>query len=371
MFQDLRYGLRFFAQNRSFTAIAVFTLALGIGANTAMFSLFAAVLLRPLPYPNPEQLVGLGQWRNQKGEGYIQTGVSAPNIVDIARSGVFKYVAYYRWSRFNITQGDRPETIEGIQSSAELLPMFGIQPLLGRVLNREEMEAGHDQAAVIGYRLWQTRYGADPAILGKSIDLDQHHYSIVGVMPASFRFTWDQEMDVFVPLVLTGEERSEAGRGTTRDLQTQARLLPGVSIAQAQAAMNTLSDTLAREYPAADKGWQIKVEPLHDAYHRHMQKPLFIMLAAVLLVLLIACLNVSNLLLARAAARRREVAIRVAMGASRRRLMKQLLTESMLLVVGAGVFGVLLAYGADRLLTLAMARYDLAPPNAKSIDLDW
>src|ERR1700728_4559976 len=265
LLRDIRFAARQLVRNPGFAATAIFTLALGIGANAAIFSLVDAIILRPLPYPDPEQLVGLGQWRNQKGEGYIQTGVSAPNIADIAKTGVFKYVAYYRWSRFNVTQGDRPETINGIKASAELLPMFGIQPLLGRMLTRGEMEPGHDRAAVIGYRLWQTRYGADPSILGKSIDLNQQRYTIVGVMPASFRFTWDQEMDVFVPLVLTAEERSDTGRGTSRDLQTQARLMPGVSVAQAQAAMNTLADTLGREYPAADKGWGIKVEPLHAA----------------------------------------------------------------------------------------------------------
>lgn len=125
MFQDLRYGLRFLAKNKGFTAVAVLTLALGIGINTAIFSLVSAVLLRPLPYPNPEQLVGLGQWRNQKGIGYVQTGVSAPNIADIAKSGVFQYVSYYRWSRFNLTGSDRPETIQGISASSELLPMSG------------------------------------------------------------------------------------------------------------------------------------------------------------------------------------------------------------------------------------------------------
>lgn len=371
MFQDLRYGLRVLLKNPGFTAMAVLTLALGIGATTAIFSLVAAVLLRPLPYPNPEQLVGLGQWRDQKGEGYIQTGVSAPNIADIARAGVFQYVAYYRWSQFNITEGDRPETIQGIKTSAELLPMFGVQPLLGRVLTPQEMEPGRDHAAVIGYRLWQMRYGASPSILGKTIDLNQQRYTIVGVMPASFRFTWDQEMAVFVPLVLTPEERSEAGRGTSRDLQTQARLKPGVTIVQAQAAMNTLADNLARQYPAADKGWGIKVEPLHAAYHRNMQKPLFIMLGAVMLVLLIACVNVSNLLLAQATARKREVAIRVAIGASRRRLTTQLLTESLLLAVCAGMLGLLFAYAGDRLLTLAMARYDFTLPNARIINIDW
>src|SRR5689334_14179427 len=260
MFQDLRYAARVLAKNPVFATMAVLTLALGIGANTAIFSLVAAVLLRPLPYPEPEQLVGLGQWRNQKGEGYIQTGVSAPNVADIAKSGVFQYVAYYRWSRFNITEGDRPESIDGIKASAELLPMFGVAPLLGRGLAVSEMEPGREHVAVIGHRLWQTRYGANPSILGKSLELNQQNYTIVGVMPSSFRFTWDQEIDVFVPLVLTPEERSEAGRGTSRDLQTQARVKSGISIEQAQAAMNALADNLAREYPAANKGWGIKVE---------------------------------------------------------------------------------------------------------------
>jgi putative ABC transport system permease protein len=369
--RDLRYGLRVLAKNPGFATVAVLTLALGIGFNAAIFSLVDAVLLRPLPYPAPEQLVGLGQWRDQKGEGYIQTGVSAPNVVDIAKSGVFQHVAYYRWSGFNITEGNRPESVEGIKASAELLPMFGVQPLLGRFPTPEEMEPGHDQVAVIGHRLWQMRYGSDPAILGKTIDLDQRRYTIVGVMPASFRFTWDQEMDVFVPLALTPEERSEAGRATSRDLQTQARLTAGWSIPKAQAAMNALAETLAREYPAADKGWGIKVEPLHAAYHRHMQMPLSIMLGAVMFVLLIACVNVANLLLARATGRRREVAIRVAMGATRQRLVMQLLTESLLIAVCGGALGLLLAYGGDRLLTLAMARYHLSLPNARVIDIDW
>ncbi len=371
LLQDLRHGLRLLTKNPGFAVVAVLTLALGIGANAAIFSLVDAIILRPLPYPNPEQLVGLGQWRNQQGEGYIQTGVSAPNAEDIAKTGVFQQVAYYRWAQFNITEGDRPQSVDAIKASAELLPMFGVQPLMGRFLLPEETEAGRDQAAVIGYRLWQARYGSDPSVLGKSIDLNQKRYTIVGVMPASFRFTWDQEMDVFVPLVLTPEERSEAGRGTTRDLQTQARLKDGISLARAQAAMDTLANTLAARYPATNKGWGIKVEPLHAAYHRHMQTPLAIMLGAVMLVLLIACVNVANLLLARATGRKREVAIRVSIGATRRQLIAQLLTESLLLAFCGGVLGLLLAYGGDRLLTLALARYHLSMPNAKIIDIDW
>ena len=370
LWQDLRYGARVLTKNPGFTAVAVLTLALGIGANTAIFSLVNAVIIRPLPYPDPQQLVGLGQWRNQKGEGYIQTGVSAPNALDIIRENrVFQFVSYYHWSQFNLTQGNPPETVEGARVSADLLPMYGVQPLLGRFFSADEAQSGHEQVAVLGHRLWQMRYGSDPAILGKDIDLDEKRYTVVGVMPASFRFTWDEEVDVLVPLALSADDLSAAGR-KNRGLETLARLKPGVSVPQAQAAMDTLARHLEQEYPDADQGWGIKVEPLHDAYHRHVQTPLLIMVGAVLCVLLIACANVANLLLARATGRRREIAIRAAMGAGRRRLIGQLIVESLLLTSGGGALGLFLAYGSDRLLTLGLDRY-FRIPNAQVVDLDW
>jgi putative ABC transport system permease protein len=335
--------------------------------------LVSAIILRPLPYPSPKELVGLGQWRNQKGEGYVQTGVSAPNIVDIAgQKNIFQQVGYYRGSSFNITEGNHPESIDGIKGSLDMLPIFGVQPLMGRFFNAEEVQPGHDQVAILGHRLWQTRYGADPAILGKTIHLDEKPYTIVGVMPARFRFTWDQEMGVFAPLALTPEELSENGRATSRDLETQARLQPNVSVQQAQAAMDTLAANLAVEHPDANKGWGFKVEPLHAAYYRHIGQPLLIMSGAVLFVLLIACSNVANLLLARATTRRREIAIRAAIGATRRRLITQLLTESAVLAVIGGVLGLLLAYIGDRILTLEMTHYRrFSVPNASVINLDW
>jgi putative ABC transport system permease protein len=371
--RDFRFGFRQIVRSPGFAAVAIFTLALGIGANAAIFSLVDAIILRPLPYPSPEQLVGLGQWRNQTGEGYVQTGVSAPNMADIARqTKIFQRVGYYRWSGFNITEGNRPESVTGIKASIDLLPMFGIQPLMGRFFAPDEMQTGHDQVAIIGHRLWQERYGADPGILGKTIDLDQRRYTIAGVMPARFRFTWDQEMDVFVPLALAPDERSEAARATSRDLQAQGRLQPGVSVKQAQSAMDTLAANLAAQYPGANKGWGIKVEPLHAAYHRQMETPLLIMSGAVLFVLLIACANVANLQLTRATGRRREIAVRMAIGANRRRLVVQMLTESVLLSAAGGALGLILAYAGDRLLTLEMSRYHrFSVPNASVIGIDW
>ena len=371
LLQNIRFGLRVLAKNPGFTVIAVLTLALGIGATTSMFSVVNAILLRPLPYPDSEQLVGLGQSRIQKGLGYVQAGVSAPNIVDIAaQNHVFQMVSYYHWHSFNLTKTQPPQRLDGARVSSTLLPMFGVPPVMGRYFTSDEAVPGHDHVAIITYELWRNRFSASPAILGRTLSLDDESYTVVGVLPKNFHFVWDSPMDVFVPLALESKDLTEAARAT-RNLETMARMKPGVTHQKAQSEMDAIALRLAHDYPAADQGWGIKVEPLHDAYHRRMDTALWAMLGAVCFVLLIACVNVANLSLARLSARRKEFALRLAVGASRTRLVGQLLTECLLLSALGGGLGILLAYWGTRILAWGCGRYLEFVPGIKELNLDW
>jgi putative ABC transport system permease protein len=369
--QDLKYGLRRLRKSPGFTTVAVLTLALGIGAATSMFSVVNAILLRPLPYPDPEQLVGLGQCRIQKGMGYVQTGVSAPNIVDIAaRNHVFQELSFYRWHSFNLTKTQPPQRLAGAQISATLLPMFGVAAVMGRFFTPDETEPGHEHVAIITYELWKNRFSASPGILGRRLSLDDESYTVVGVMPRNFHFVWDSRMDVFVPLAFRPKELAESARAT-RDLETLARLKRGFTREKAQAETDEIALRLEQEHPDANRGWGIKVEPLHDAYHRRMDTALWAMLGAVCVVLLIACVNVANLFLARASARRKELAVRLAVGASRGRLIGQLLTECLLLSGLGGALGILLAAWGTKLLAWGCSRYFEYIPGIRELGLDW
>ncbi len=370
LLQDVHYGIRVLRRAPGFTAIAVLTLALGIGANTSIFSLVNAILIRPLPYPNPEQLVGLGQSRIQQGAGYIQTGVSLPNVKEIAEQNtVFQTIAYYRFHSYNLIEQNAPERVLSFQVSSSFLPMFGIEPRLGRFFSQDETQAGKDNVVIISYGLWQRRFAGATDVLGKSILLDQRRYTVIGVMPRDFQFTWDAPVAILVPLTFTPAEMGEAARNS-RDLETLARMKPGVTHDQAQSEMNAVAHRLAREYPAANEGWNITVEPLHAAYYRHLVEPLVVLMGAVSFVLLIVCANVANLLLARVAARRREVAIRLANGASAIRMVRQFLTESLLLALFGGACGLLLAYWGTILLRTEAVRY-IDSPGMRNMSLDW
>lgn len=367
-FRDLKYAFRMLAKYRSVTVIAIVALGLGIGATASIFSFVDAVIIRPLPYPHPQQLVGLGEDRVQKSVGYIQTGVSPLNVIDIQRQNrVFQQVGYYLFADYTLSSGVPPERLDGVRVSANMLALLGIQPTMGRGFTTDEAQPGHDHEVILSFSLWQKRCGGNPGIIGQAIQLDGEPYTVIGIMPRNFYFVWDQEIDILTPLAFTAAELSEADR-SARDLQTIARLKPGVTQAEAQADMDTAAAQLAAQYPQANRDWGIKVEPLHSAYHRHMARPLTAVLIAVFLVLL-ACVNVANLLLARSMSRRREIAIRLAMGASTKRVLAQLLTESVLLGIAGGIAGLLLAIVGIRLLAIGCAQY-FRGPGTRWISLD-
>ncbi|HZS18941.1 MAG TPA: ABC transporter permease [Candidatus Udaeobacter sp.] len=374
---DLKYALRQLVKSPGFTIVAVLTLALAIGSNTAVLSLVNALLLRPLPYNAPNNLVLL--WERFPPQGLERIPVSAPEYLDYEKQATsFEKIAAFNYAAYNLTTGDVPERVSGAVVSPSLFPLLGVEPIRGRVFTKDEGAEGRDDVVVISARLWQRRFNSDPTIVGNKISLNGRPNTVVGIMPSHFDFPlavfnlqgsrFVNRADIWKPVAFTKEELEAR---YARSYGIIGRLRPGLSVAKAQAQIDNITanfrQTHPKNYPQEAGAFGAKVYGLQDQVVGPMRTGLWILLGAVTLVLLIACANLTTMLLARAASREREMAIRVALGANLKRMLRQLLTESVLLSVLGGTAGVLLSIWAIDLLRAIGAQ---TVPRLREVNLD-
>jgi putative ABC transport system permease protein len=355
LIKDLRYGIRSFLKRPGFLFIAVSTLALGIGGATAMFTVVNSVLLRPLQFPEPEQIV-LFEGINPQ-QGITQSNMSVPDITDWKQqSQSFEQIAGFSTGGVFLSTGDETERVRATGASADFFPLFRTNPLRGRTFQPSDMQTGSELVVVISHALWQRRFGGSEQVLNSKVTIGGKPTTIIGIMPPGFTYPADSEVWVPMPLDPTGEPRDN------RYLSVVTRLKPNVSLNQAQAEMDTINQRLAQAYAETNSNWGVRLTELRERLVKNLRTSLLILLGAVAFVLLIACANVANLLLARAAYRQPEIALRTVLGASRTRVVRQLLTESVMLSVVSGALGFGLSFWLIKLLIA------ISPPNTPRFD---
>ena len=365
LWQDIRYGVRMLLKKPAFTAVAVLALALGIGANTAIFSVVNAVLLRPLPFAEPDRLVAVLS-ANIKGGSEQFGGASPADFLDWqAQNKSFESITAYSGGSINLSGVDQPEQFPGARVSDGFFQVYQVKPLLGRTILPEENVVRGNRVVVLSHRLWQRRFGGDPNIVGKTLTLSGRSTTVIGVMPPEFKEPAFAE--AWTPLLMdSGEMKPRESRYFT----VAARLKPGVTLEEAQSEMDVIAKRLAAEHPETNTGWGVRLMPLRERGITRVRSALLILLGAVSFVLLIACANVANLLLARATARHKEVAIRTALGATRWRIVRQMLVESLLLALTGGTVGLLLAlWGVDAITALVPSDWRFPRLDESRVDL--